>query len=149
MKNKILVVVFGLLLAGCAARTASREIIDTKAAPTAIGPYSQAVRAGDMLFLAGQIAINPDTDTFVKGGIEEQTRQVLKNIQYVLKAAGFSMADITVCQVFLSDLNNYSAMNAVYASFFQKTFPARAAVEVARLPKDALIEIMATAVKSK
>ena len=103
---------------------------------------------GDTLYLAGQIATEPTTGNFATGGIEEQTHQVLTNIKAVLKAAGFTINDVVQSQVFLSDLNNYAAMNAVYAIYFQKSLPARATVQVKRLPKDALIEIMATAVKT-
>ncbi|MFQ5606171.1 MAG: RidA family protein [bacterium] len=140
---------FCVLLLGCAAQPVEREVISTEAAPAAIGPYSQAIRVGSMLFLAGQIAIDPATGEFISGGIEEQTHLVLKNIQAVLKAAGFEMKDVVQSQVFLSDLNNYAAMNSVYASYFQEAPPARAAVQAARLPKEALIEIMVTAVKSR
>ena len=147
MKKYGFILISGLLVLGCASKPLIREVISTNSAPAAIGPYSQAIRAGNTLYLAGQIPIDPETGRFVKGGIEEQTRQVLNNIKAVLNAAGFFMKDVVQCQVFLSDLNNYSAMNEIYSSYFQERPPARAAVEVARLPKDALIEIMVTAVK--
>ncbi|TKJ33950.1 MAG: hypothetical protein CEE38_19085 [Planctomycetes bacterium B3_Pla] len=137
-----------VFLTGCAAQPLDREVIATKDAPAAIGPYSQAIRVGNTLYLAGQIAIDPATGNFVTGGIEEQTHQVLKNIQAVLRAAGFSISDVVQSHVFLSDLNNYAAMNAVYATYFQESPPARAAIQAAHLPKDALIEIMVTAVKT-
>lgn len=149
MKKSQFMPLFCVLLLGCAAQPVEREVISTEAAPAAIGPYSQAIRVGSMLFLAGQIAIDPATGEFISGGIEEQTHLVLKNIQAVLKAAGFEMKDVVQSQVFLSDLNNYAAMNSVYASYFQEAPPARAAVQAARLPKEALIEIMVTAVKSR
>jgi 2-iminobutanoate/2-iminopropanoate deaminase len=148
MKKYIYILSLGLLLYGCASDSLYREVISTKSAPAAIGPYSQAILVGNTLYLAGQIAIDPETGTFVNGGIEEQTRQVLNNIQAVLNEAGFALKDVVQCQVYLSDLNNYAAMNEVYASYFKDSPPARAAVQAARLPKDALIEIMATAVKS-
>ena len=148
MKKILLLFCSIVFLTGCAAQTLDREVIAIKDAPAAIGPYSQAIRVGNTLYLAGQIAIDPATGNFVTGGIEEQTHQVLKNIQAVLQAAGFSISDVVQSQVFLSDLNNYAAMNAVYATYFQKSPPARAAIQAARLPKEALIEIMVTAVKT-
>jgi len=125
-----------------------REIIATDAAPAAIGPYSQAVRIGDTLYCAGQIAIDPRTGKMVEGGLEPETRQVLANIRAVLSAAGFSPADVVQAQVFLADLNDYAAMNSIYAEVFGASPPARAAMQVARLPKDAQIEIMVTAVRA-
>ena len=148
MKKKLLLFCSTVFLTGCAAQPLGREVIATGDAPAAIGPYSQAIRVGNTLYLAGQIAIEPATGDFVTGGIEKQTHQVLTNIQAVLKAAGFTIGDVVQSQIFLSDLNNYAAMNAVYAIYFQKSPPARAAVQVTRLPKDALIEIMVTAVKT-
>ena len=126
----------------------SRQVISTDKAPAAIGPYSQAVLAGDTLYLAGQIPIDPATGQLTEADIKTQTHQVLKNIQAVLAAAGFSMADVVQVQVFLKDLNDFSAMNEVYAEYFTADPPARAAVEVSRLPRDSLIEIMATAKKT-
>ncbi|MFQ5752198.1 MAG: RidA family protein [bacterium] len=135
-------------MGGCVAQPRDREVIATKDAPAAIGPYSQAIRVGNTLYLAGQIPIDPSTGKLVEGGITEQTQQVLSNIQAVLNAAGFSMKDVVQSQVFLSDLSNYAAMNTVYGSYFKEAPPARAAVQAARLPKDALLEIMVTAVKT-
>jgi 2-iminobutanoate/2-iminopropanoate deaminase len=117
------------------------------AAPEAIGPYSQAVLVGDTLYLSGQIAIDPETGALVRDGIEKETRRVLDNIGAVLKSAGMNFADVVQVQVFLKDLDHYSKMNAIYAEYFKADFPARAAVQVARLPKDVSIEIMCTAVK--
>ena len=125
-----------------------REIIATETAPAAIGPYSQAVRVGDTLYCAGQIAIDPGTGKMVTGGIEPETRQVLANIRAVLSAAGFSPSDVVQAQVFLADLDDYATMNSIYAEMFGSAPPARAAVQVARLPKDARVEIMVTAVKT-
>ena len=149
MTKYIFVLISGLFFAGCVSKPVYREVISTINAPAAIGPYSQAVRAGNTLYLAGQIPIDPKTGKFVRGGITEQTIQVLQNIQAVLNAAGFLLGDVVQCHVFLSDLNNYEAMNKIYSSYFQDAPPARAAVQVARLPKDALIEIMVTAVKNR
>ncbi len=145
---KEIVLALSLFVAGCTSQPIDRQVISTKEAPAAIGPYSQAIGVGNTLYLSGQIAIDPLTGELVAGGIEEQTHQVLKNIRAVLQAAGFSMDDVVQSQVFLSDLNNYTAMNSVYARYFKEAPPARAAVQAARLPKDALVEIMVTAVKS-
>jgi len=134
-------------LAGCQQQAVEREFVSTDTAPAAIGPYSQAVRVGNTIYLAGQIAIDPATRQIVPGGIAEQTEQVLRNIEAVLQSAGFTMADVVQSQVFLSDLNNYSAMNSVYGKYFRENPPARAAVQAARLPLDALVEIMVTAVR--
>jgi 2-iminobutanoate/2-iminopropanoate deaminase len=125
-----------------------RKIIATDAAPAAIGPYSQAVQVGVTLYCAGQIAIDPETGKMVAGGIEPETRQVLANIRAVLGAASFSPGDVVQAQVFLADLNDYATMNSIYAEVFGASPPARAAMQVARLPKDARIEIMVTAVKT-
>ncbi|TDI97686.1 MAG: RidA family protein [Caldithrix sp.] len=139
-----------VLLIGCGARQpADKEVISSEKAPAAIGPYSQAIRAGNTLYLAGQIAINPATGKMIEGGVEDQTHRVLKNIQAVLEEAGFTISDVVQSQVFLADLNDYGVMNGVYATYFKKNPPARAAVQVARLPLDALVEIMVTAVRTK
>jgi len=136
------------LSAGCAHHHAtSREVVATDAAPAAIGPYSQAVRVGERLYLSGQIAIDPTTGAMVEGGVEEQTRRCLENAKAVLAAAGFTLRDVVQAQVFLADLGDYGEMNAVYATYFAEDPPARAAVQVARLPRDARVEIMLTAVK--
>ena len=127
----------------------ARTVIATDAAPPAVGPYSQAIQVGNMLFLAGQIGLDPDTRTIVEGGIEAQTRQVMSNLDAVLGAAGFTMADVVQAQVFLADLNDYAAMNEIYGSYFASMPPGRAAVQVARLPLDARVEIMMTAVKAR
>ena len=124
-----------------------RKVIDTKTAPAAIGPYSQAIRVGSRLYLSGQIGIDPATGQLVDGGIEGQTHQTLKNLGAVLETAGFSFDDVVQAQVFLADLNDYAAMNAVYKTYFDKSFPARAALQVARIPRDARVEIMMVAVK--
>ncbi len=139
-----------VLLIGCGARQpADKEVISSEKAPAAIGPYSQAIRAGNTLYLAGQIAINPATGKMIEGGVEDQTHRVLQNIQAVLEEAGFTISDVVQSQVFLADLNDYGVMNGVYATYFKKNPPARAAVQVARLPLDALVEIMVTAVRTK
>lgn len=124
-----------------------KKIIATNEAPKALGPYSQAVSLGikNLVFTAGQLGIDPDTGNFVEGGIKEQTRQALKNIQAVLKAAGSDFEHTVKTTVFLKDMNDFAAMNEIYGEFFQTAAPARSAVEVARLPKDGLIEIEAIA----
>jgi len=124
-----------------------KEILSTKAAPAAIGPYSQGIKAGNLVITSGQIPVDPATGAFPEGGIAEQARQSLLNVQAVLAAAGLTLGDVIKTTVFLKDMNDFAAMNEVYASFFTGNPPARSAVEVARLPKDALIEIEAIAVK--
>ncbi len=123
------------------------RIINTKKAPAAIGPYSQAVENSGMLFISGQIPVNPDSGVIVTGDISVQTCQVLKNIDAILKEAGYAISDVIKCTCMLKDLNDFQAMNEVYGSFFGEKPPARAAFEVARLPRDVLIEIETIAVK--
>jgi len=150
MKKTALVVV--LLCIACAPQPpaeqpVAREVIVTEGAPAAIGPYCQAVRVGDRLYLSGQIGIDPATGAMVEGGTEAEARQVLSNIEAILVAAGYGFEDVVQAQVFLADLNDYAVMNAVYSGAFDETFPARAAVQVARLPLDARVEIMMVAEK--
>lgn len=118
-----------------------KSIVHTDRAPKAIGPYSQAVVAGDLVFCSGQIPIDPATGDIVKGGIREQTERVLANLAAVLEAAGARLGDVVKTTVYLSDLADFQEMNAVYARSFAESAPARATVEVARLPKDARVEI--------
>jgi len=118
-----------------------KEPVVTTLAPAAIGPYSQAVRANGFVFLSGQVALDPATGQLAPGDIRAQTEQVLKNLQAVLEAAGSSLAAVVKATVFLADLNDFSAMNEVYARFFPHEPPARATVEVKRLPRDARVEI--------
>lgn len=115
--------------------------IATPKAPGAIGPYSQAIRTGGFVYTSGQLPIDPATGTFPEGGIEAQTRQSLTNVQAILEAAGLSMKNVVKTTVFLTDMSDFAAMNAVYATFFEAPFPARSAVAVKTLPKNALIEI--------
>lgn len=125
-----------------------KNIIATTQAPGAIGPYSQGCTVGDLVYTSGQVPIDPATGAFVPGGITEQTRQSLTNVKAILEAAGTTMDNVLKTTVFLSDMNDFAAMNAVYAEFFTEgSFPARSAVQVARLPKDALVEIEAIATK--
>ncbi len=121
-----------------------KEAIRTDAAPAAVGPYSQAIRAGQFVFTAGQIPLHPD-GTLHEGDIQAQTRQVLDNLAAVLKAADTGLDRVVKCTCFLADMNDFAAMNEVYSEYFEDTPPARSAVEVARLPKDVGIEIEAVA----
>lgn len=118
-----------------------KQIIHTDNAPAAIGPYSQAVQIGSMLYTSGQIPLDPATGIVVEGGIQEQTRQALNNIKAILNEAGTNMGAVVKTTVFLSDMEHFAAMNEVYAQFFQAPYSARSAVQVARLPKDVLVEI--------
>ena len=117
----------------------------TTKAPKAIGPYSQGIVAKGFVFASGSIAIDPETGKLSTGTVEEQTRLALTNLKGVIEAGGSSMAKVVKCTVFLQDMNDYGAMNAVYAEFFKAPYPARAAVQVARLPKDVKVEIEAIA----
>ena len=134
-----------VMLAGCQADV-QRQVILTEAAPSPVGPYSQGVVVGDTLYVSGQLGMDPATGTLVKG-IESQTRQALENIRAVLEAAGFEPADVVQCQVLLEDIDDYARMNRVYAGFFPEDPPTRAAFEVAELPLDAEVEILAVAVR--
>ena len=118
-----------------------KEVISTKAAPAAIGPYSQAITVGNLVYTSGQIPIDPATGNFVEGGIKEQTRQSLSNVKAILEEAGLTMANVVKTTVFMADMNDFADMNAVYAEFFAEPYPARSAVAVKTLPKGALVEI--------
>lgn len=122
-----------------------KTVISTKNAPKAIGPYSQGIKSGNLIITSGQLPINPATGSF-PFSIEEQTRQALENCKAILLEAGATMENVIKTTVFLGDMNNFAAMNSVYATFFEGDYPARSAVEVARLPKDALVEIECIAV---
>ena len=126
-----------------------KEIVNTMNAPAAIGPYSQAVMADGFLFISGQLPLDPATGEIVQGGIEAQTRQSLGNLRSIAQEKGMQLNDVVKTTVFLADMNDFAAMNGVYAEFFTSDFPARAAVQVARLPKDALVEIEAIAYAGK
>ena len=121
-------------------------IINTNKAPAAVGPYVQAIKAGNMLFSSGQLGLIPETGALPEG-VQAQTRQSLMNIQAILDEAGFTKSDIVKTTVFIKDMNDLGAVNAVYADFFGDSKPARSCVEVARLPKDGLVEIEFFAVK--
>ena len=119
------------------------EKIATQNAPQAIGPYSQAIRSGNFLFVSGQIAIDPQTATIIEGDIEAQTEQVLKNIAAIIEAAGMSLQDVVKCTCFLKDMNDFVKFNGIYENYFGEILPARETVEVSRLPKDVLVEVSA------
>ena len=122
-----------------------KQVIHTDSAPAAIGPYSQAIQIGDLLFVSGQVPIDPSTGAIVEGDIKAQAQQSLNNLKAILNAAGTNMGAVVKTTVFLADMNDFAAMNEVYAQFFQEPFPARSAVQVGRLPKDAKVAIEAIA----
>jgi 2-iminobutanoate/2-iminopropanoate deaminase len=137
-----------VVLAGCAATApATKTVVSSPNAPAAIGPYSQAIKHGNVLFLAGQIPIDPKTNQLNTGSIEDQTRLVLDNLKAVLEANGMTMDDVVSTSVFMKDLNEFARMNAVYGTYFKDKPPARATVQVARLPRDVAVEISAIAAK--
>ena len=123
------------------------KVINTNKAPKAIGPYSQAIEANGLVITSGQLPIDPATGEFAPGGIKEQTRQSLTNAKAILEEAGISMANVMKTTVFLSDMNNFAAMNEVYAEFFSEPLPARSAIAVKTLPKNALVEVECIAAK--
>lgn len=123
------------------------NVISTKAAPQAIGPYSQAIEANGTLYISGQIPLDPTTMEFVSDKVEAQTHQCLKNIQAILEEAGYSLDNVVKCGIFLADMNDFATVNEVYGQYFNEHKPARACVQVARLPRDAKVEIEAIAVK--
>ena len=123
------------------------KVISTKKAPAAIGPYSQAIQVGNLVYTSGQIPIDPATGIFVEGGIKEQTRQSLTNVKAILEEAGLSVRNVVKTTVFMADMNDFADMNTVYAEFFSEPYPARSAVAVKTLPKGALIEIEVVAEK--
>lgn len=124
----------------------SKQNVSTEQAPAAIGPYSQGVLAGGLLFLSGQTPLDPETGTLVEGSVEVQTARVLKNLGAVLAAAGLGFGDVVKTTVFLRDMEDFTAVNGVYATFFPQPYPARSTVAVAGLPKDARVEIEAIAI---
>ena len=118
-----------------------KQVISTNKAPAAIGPYSQAIQVGNLVYTSGQIPIDPAIGTFVEGGIKEQTRQSLTNVKAILEEAGTNLANVIKTTVFMADMADFADMNAVYAEFFTEPYPARSAVAVKTLPKGALVEI--------
>ncbi len=123
-----------------------KKVVHTDCAPKAIGPYSQAIKANGFIFISGQLPVNPETGEFAEGGIEAQTRQSLENLKAILATEGVSFTNVVKTTVYLKNMNDFAAMNAVYATYFVEAAPARACVEVARLPKDAMVEIELIAV---
>ncbi|GAA2991572.1 RidA family protein [Prevotella corporis] len=123
------------------------KVVNTSNAPKAIGPYSQAIEANGLIITSGQLPIDPATGQFAPGGIKEQTRQSLLNAQAILKEAGIDLSHVMKTTVFLADMEDFAAMNEVYAEFFSEPYPARSAISVKRLPKDALVEVECIAVK--
>lgn len=126
-----------------------REVVSTSEAPGAIGPYSQAIKTDSMVFVSGQLAMDPKTGVLVEGDVRVETRQALVNLQAVLEASGSNLASVVKTTVFIADMDDFPKINEVYADFFTKEPPARACVEVARLPKDARVEIEAIALLLK
>jgi len=124
-----------------------KKIISTPKAPKAIGPYSQAVACGDMLFVSGQIAIDPASGDIVAGDIEAQTEQVLKNVAAIVSAAGMDLGNVVKCSCFLKDMNDFVRFNGVYERYFGESLPARETVQVVKLPKDVMVEVSAICVK--
>ena len=124
-----------------------KQEINTPKAPAPIGPYSQGILSGNTLYMSGQIALNPETGELITETIEEETHQVMRNIQAVLIQAGITMDNIVKCSIFISDMNNFSEINQVYGAYFTGIAPARETVEVSRLPKDVNVEISVIAVK--
>jgi len=120
-----------------------KKQIETAAAPKAIGPYSQAIQVGNTVYISGQIPLDPNTAQMVEGGIESETKRVLENIKAIIKASGGEMANIVKTTILLTDMNDFSKVNEIYASYFSPPFPARATFQVSRLPRDARIEIEA------
>ncbi len=145
----LLIIISLLIFIACGQQesTIPKEIISTDEAPPAIGPYSQGIQYGDLLFISGQIPIDPATGEIQSENIEDQTRLVLDHIGAVLRAAGMDYGNVLQCSVFLTDLDDFPAMNAIYADYFPVDPPSRATVEVSRLPRDVLIEISAIAAR--
>ncbi len=123
-----------------------KEAIQIKGAPAPIGPYSQAIRKGNQLFVSGQIPLNPESGTLQIGSIEEATHQVMKNIQSLLQAANMELNDVVKCSIFLKDLNDFAKVNEIYGSYFKGVYPARETVQVSKLPLDVPIEISCIAI---
>ena len=120
-----------------------KQILNTENAPKALGPYSQGIKAGCLIFLSGQLGLDPKTNDFAAGGVAEQTRQALTNLKHVIESTGSSMENVVKTTVFLKDMNDFQAMNTVYGEFFKSEPPARSTVQVAALPKGGLVEIEA------
>jgi len=147
---KTVIVLLASLLLICSFNSKGKimkTVINTKNAPAPIGPYSQAVMVNDILYVSGQVAINPATGDVIKGTINDETKQVMENLKAILTEAGLDFGNIVKTTIFLKDMNNFKNVNEVYGSYFTKDFPARETVEVARLPKDVNVEISVVAAK--
>ena len=149
MKKMPFFLILSVVILGCGEETSVKRIISSEHAPAAIGPYSQAVQVGNTLYLAGQLGIDPQTGKFAGDSFDEQARQALLNQKAVLETAGFKLEHVVQVQVFVNDLNNYKGFNSIYTQFFKSNYPARAVLEVSRIPADGLIEIMMVAVKTR
>jgi 2-iminobutanoate/2-iminopropanoate deaminase len=125
----------------------SKKVVYSEKAPAPIGPYSQAIRSGNMLFVSGQIAIQQTTGNILRGSIEEETEQVMQNLKEILTVAEMDFSDVVKCSIFLKDMNNFPRVNEIYGKYFTANPPARETVEVSRLPKDVSVEISCIAVK--
>jgi 2-iminobutanoate/2-iminopropanoate deaminase len=148
MHRFLLIVLF--IFSGCTLfeqPSVTREVINTPDAPAAIGPYSQAIKIGNVLYCSGQIGLVPATGELVSGDIQEETRQVLRNLGAILRAGGMDYKDVANATVFLVNLDDYKVVNEVYEEFFRESKPARAAMQIARLPRDARVEISCIAIK--
>lgn len=139
--------IFALIITNYYSLHDMKKMISTPKAPAAIGPYSQAIQVGNLIYTSGQIPIDPATGQLVEGGIKEQTRQSLSNIQAILQEAGLTMASVVKTTVFMADMADFADMNSIYAEFFTEPYPARSAVAVKTLPKNALVEIEVVAEK--
>lgn len=139
--------IFALIITNYYSLHDMKKVISTPKAPAAIGPYSQAIQVGNLIYTSGQIPIDPATGQLVEGGIKEQTRQSLSNIQAIIQEAGLTMASVVKTTVFMADMADFAEMNSVYAEFFTEPYPARSAVAVKTLPKNALVEIEVVAEK--
>lgn len=146
-KKSVKIIVCGMIvLAGCTGTEPGQTVIETENAPAAIGPYSQGIVAGNTLYAAGQLGLLPETGLMAGDGLEAQTRQAMENLGAVLEAAGMGFENVVSVDVFLTDIENFLAFNAIYSEYFTQNRPARAVVEASRLPRDALVEIKLIAV---
>ena len=139
--------IFALIITNYYSLHDMKKMISTPKAPAAIGPYSQAIQVGNLIYTSGQIPIDPATGQLVEGGVKEQARQSLNNIQAILQEAGLTMASVVKTTVFMADMADFADMNSIYAEFFTEPYPARSAVAVKTLPKNALVEIEVVAEK--
>ncbi len=138
---------FLLYLVACQTNDTMKKTVETENAPSPIGPYSQAVWAGETLFLSGQIAIDPESGELMTSNVQEETKQIMKNLEGVLQEAGLNFSNVIKTSIFLSDMGQFSAVNEVYGSYFESDFPARETVEVSNLPKGVNVEISMIAVR--